>query len=539
MSDLSAVCALCAADITAVFTAPPRPTQTISGDVFVAGSCFVADEITFMGMGKLIFSPDVDRPNCAVVCRKLIVNGGSEPINLTPCSSGDPGTRYNNTNVITWRGRLTSAAAGSALPAAAAGAAPGATGSNGVQGNIGNAGASLPMLRQGAPATLTIIALEVDISAGNNIVIDWAGQDGGNGGPGQNGGDGAKGTTGGNGHDASWPSSGCSTATGNGGTGGDGGQGGQGGNGGPGGNSGQIIIISTSQNLTGVFTDTGRVTFVTQSSGGNGGPGGHGGGAGAGGNPGIPSSSCGAASKGDPGNSFIGVTAPDGASGSPGNSLAPRFDVVDTSGPCSSVVPIPLQLPAAVPLQTFVRCFSGSGSGSVSILGQYLDQIASVSASLAGVTATIKASSTDTELDLSIAIAANSGVGPCDLIFAYTFPPGMTQTLAGAIAVEAFQATAIATTPPTAPPSGAQGATVNVTITGTGFLAVGGSFSVSVSGGLGDVNAINPTVVNDTTVTCQFVITPNAQKTTRDLTIQGGPALSQCTYTLPQCFTVT
>lgn len=543
MSDLSDVCTLCKTDISAVFTASPRPSQIISGDVPVTGSCFVADEITFMGMGKLIFNPDADEPNCAVICRKLIVNGGSEPITLNPCGSGDPGTRYNNTNVITWRRRLTSAADGSALPAAAAGSTPGATGSNGGQGNAGNSGGSVPMnvsqVKRGTPGTLTIIALEVDVSAGSNIVIDWAGQDGGNGGPGQNGGEGAKGTPGGNGSDASWPSSGCGTATGNGGPGGDGGQGGTGGTGGPGGSGGQIIVISTSQNLTGVFTNPSKVTFVTQSSGGNGGPGGHGGGAGAGGNPGIPSSSCGAASKGDPGNSFIGVTAPGGVSGSPGNSFAPRFDVVDNSGPCSGQIPIALQLPTTLPLQTFVRCFSGSGSGTVSILGQYLDQVTSVSASLAGVTATIKPGSTDIELDLSIAIAANSGAGACDLILAYSFPPGRTQILAGAIVVEIFQATAIATTPATAPPSGVQGTTVNVTITGTGFLAVGGSFSVSVSGGLGDVNAINPTVVNDTTVTCQFVITPNASKTTRDLTIQGGPVLSQCTYTLPQCFTVT
>jgi hypothetical protein len=57
--------------------------------------------------------------------------------------------------------------------------------------------------------------------------------------------------------------------------------------------------------------------------------------------------------------------------------------------------------------------------------------------SLTGVTASIKNSSTDTELDLSISVAGNSALGTGDLIFTYTFPPGKTQTLSGAIVVEA------------------------------------------------------------------------------------------------------
>jgi hypothetical protein len=342
------------------------------------------------------------------------------------------------------------------------------------------------------------------------------------------------GSKGSNGSDESWPSSGCSTSTGNGGTGGDGGPGGPGGTGGQGGKANQIIVISTPANLSGVFSNPGKITFVTQSVGGNGGKGGHGGGAGAGGNPGNPSSSCGAAAKGDPGNSLIGVTANAGGPGPAGTSLSPKLEVIDTSGSCSSLLPIPLQLPAALalPLQTFIRCFSGSASGDLSVIGQDLDQVASVSTSLTGVTASIKNSSTDTELDLSISIAANSALGTGDLIFAYTFPPGKTQTLSGAIVVEACTATSIS------PTSGAHGGPpFTVTLTGTGFDPTAPNHNVSVSG-LG-VNVSNVAVVDDQHMTCTFEVDTTASKTTRDVTVTAGSGLGPCSYTLVQSFTVT
>jgi hypothetical protein len=536
MSDLSAVCAYCSTDINSVFVTGPRTTVTISGQQIVTDPCFVADEIIFTGQGQLIFqimpvNVRQEGPvDCAVICRKLTVQGGGQPINLNPCNPGDPGTRYNNTNLITYAERLSPIPAAGPIspPNAAPGATPGAVGTTGVQGNPGTSGG------HGLTGTLTVVALEVNVASGGNLVMDWAGEDGGDGGPGQNGGNGAKGATGNNGSDASWPSSGCDTATGNGGTGGDGGPGGPGGTGGQGGNANPLIVISTPANLSGVFSDSSKITFVTQSVGGNGGKGGHGGGAGAGGDPGHPSSSCGAGSKGDPGNSLIGVTANAGLPGPPGTSLPRKFDVIDTSGSCSSLLPIPLQLPAAsaLPLQTFIRCFSGSASGDLSVIGQDLDQVASVSTSLTGVTASIKNSSTDTELDLSIAVAANSALGTGDLIFTYTFPPGKTQTLSGAIVVEACTATSIS------PTSGAQGAApFTVTITGTGFDPTATNHNVSVSG-LG-VNVSNVAVVDDQHMTCTFEVDATASKTTRDVTVTAGSGLGPCSYTLVQSFTVT
>jgi hypothetical protein len=200
----------------------------------VTDPCFVADEIIFTGQGQLIFQvtpSDVKRQvalDCVVICRKLTVQGGGQPLNLNTCNPGDLGTRYNNTNLITYANRLAPIPPADPIApsSAAPGATPGADGAPGVQGNSGTDGG------HGLTAALTLAALEVDVAAGGNLVIAWAGQDGGDGGPGQNGGNGAKGATGNNGSDASWPSSGCDTATGNGGTGGDGGDGGPGGTGG-------------------------------------------------------------------------------------------------------------------------------------------------------------------------------------------------------------------------------------------------------------------------------------------------------------------
>jgi IPT/TIG domain len=531
MSDLSDVCALCKPQISAEFSVGPRTTKTISGDVLVSGSCFVADEIIFTGKGKLIFTPNIQQPNCAVVCRKLTVTGGNPPVTVNPCNPGDPGTRYN-TNVITWEGRLTSAPAGPPVvpPNAAVGSSPGANGAQGSIGNTGGSGSSPGQKgREGQKGTLTVIAIEVEFATGANLVIDYAGQDGGDGGDGQNGGPGAKGSTGSDGSDASWPSSGCDTATGNGGDGGDGGNGGIGGTGGNGGNAGQIIVITTAENKAGVFSNPALVTFVTQSIGGKGGKGGHGGTAGPGGNSGKPTSDCGLGSKGDPGNSLISIVANPGAGGSAGASSSPNFDLIDGSA-CSNTIPRQLVLATAVPLATFIRCSSGSSNGTVSVTGQFLDQITSVTCSLSGVTATIKNSSTDTQLDLAIAIAANSATGTGDLIFHYS-SPFPAQTLTGAVIVEITQATGIS------PNTGAKGDTITtVTITGTGFDPTAPNHNVSVSG-LG-VNVVNVALVDDSSMTCTFEITATAQAGARDVTVTAGPALGACQFTLVGAFTV-
>jgi hypothetical protein len=533
MSDLSNACTLCNSQINAEFVAGPRTTKTISGDVNVAGSCFVADEIIFTGKGKIIFHPNEELIHFAVICRKLIVTGGNPPVTLNPCGANDPGTKYNGTNAITWAGRLKSANPGPPVvpPNAAVGSSPGATGAAGSTGNTGAPGGQAGGARKQQTPTLTLIAIEVDVATGGNLVIDFAGQDGGDGGDGQNGGPGAKGSTGNNGDDASWPSSGCDTQTGNGGDGGDGGPGGIGGTGGDGGDSGQIFVITTPANKAGVFNNPSQITFVTQSSGGSGGKGGRGGTGGAGGNSGKPTGECPLGQKGDPGNSLLGVVANPGVAGNNGNSLSPKVELIDTSGPCSSVIPRPLQITSAVPLATFIRCSSGSSSGNVSVTGDFLDQIASVSTSLSGVTAAIKNSSTVTQLDLGITIAANSAVGAGDLIFNYSFPPAMKQTLAGAIKVEITQATGVS------PNTGAKGATITpVTITGTGFDPTAVNHNVTVSG-LG-VNVIDVTLVDDSTMTCTFEISGTAAAGARDVTITAGPALGACQFTLPNAFTV-
>ena len=103
--------------------------------------------------------------------------------------------------------------------------------------------------------------------------------------------------------------------------------------------------------------------------------------------------------------------------------------------------------------------------------------------------------------------------------------------MTGAINVEVCQATAIV------PATGLHGTTVPVTITGTSFDPSAALHNVSVSG-LG-VNAVNIAVVDDQTMTCDFIIDPTAAKNIRDVTVAAGPALSPCQYTLIQSFTIT
>jgi hypothetical protein len=368
----------------------------------------------------------------------------------------------------------------------------------------------------------------VEVLNKGNLVIDWAGQDGGAGGPGQTGGNAGSGTIGNNGADAGWPSSGCDTPTGSGGPGGNGGLGGVGGAGGNGGGAGQITVISTSQNVSasGPFRNAATVTYVTKSLGGEGGPGGFGGKGAPGGAPGVRSSQCAAGSKGTDGSDFNFQRAGAGTPSNPGAPTVPQFVTV-TAGACADTFPTPLVFGPGNNLpQTYYRCPAGAASGSLSLAGQHLDQVASVSTSLTGVTAVIDASSTETQLNLSLSVAGNSQTGLGDLIFAFTFPSAKTQTLTGAIDVEASQAAAIA------PATGAQGSTVNVTITGH-FNPSAAFFDVSVSGA--DVTVGTVTFVNSTTLTCDFVIHATAGKTLRDVTVKAG----QCQSTLAQAFKVS
>jgi hypothetical protein len=530
MTELQNVCSRCNADVNAQFNTPGglRQREIITTDLFWSQPCFVRDIIEFRDAGRLIFQtskevpgPEGGQPNYAVICRRLIINGGNKPMTLTPCNPGDPGTRYERTNVITWDRRLHGAPNGAPPPPKPPDGPQGVLGTDGVTGNAGSSGSS-------APRKLTVFALEVDVQNGGHLVIDWGGQDGGDGGRGQNGGRGGRGNKGSAGQDESWPGGGCETPTGDGGTGMTGGRGGDGGPGGQGGDGGTTVVISTPANLAGVFSSS-SIVFVNDAGlGGRGGQGGLHGAGGPGGPPGNRSSDC------DPGNPGADGTPGDdgtdivtsGASGAPGH-LAP-FEPV-APGTCADKAPVAMVFdPIASPFK-ICRCFSGSGSGDISITGQFLDQVDTVTTSLAGVTATKKASSTDTQLDLKIQVTAASALGVGNLIVKPVLGP--TQNLAGAIDVERCQINTIT------PNTGARGATVGVTIVGECF-DVTAPFHDVVIGGLG-VNAVNVAVVDDQTMTCQIEIASGAATGARDVTVRAGAALSPCQHALIGGFTVT
>ncbi|MGA7156750.1 MAG: IPT/TIG domain-containing protein, partial [Acidobacteriaceae bacterium] len=310
-----------------------------------------------------------------------------------------------------------------------------------------------------------------------------------------------------------------------------------GGVGGPGGQGGQIVIISTPQNLasSGVFRNTQNFTYVTTSLGGKAGDGAHGGAGGDGGEPGARSSSCASGTKGTAGPSQLSVDGPNGTAGAPGGAPSPNpeFEAL-SSGACADPISTPLKWSASNTLTTiFRRCSSGGATGSLSLAGQYLDQIASVTCSLSGVTVAIDSTSTSTLLKLNLAIAANSASGLGDLIFTFFFPPAPTQTLAGAVQVNVCAVTSIA------PATGAQGATVAVTLTGIAFDPAGATHTVSVSGTDVTVTPGSVAVVNDQTITCQLVIGTTAAKTSRDIVLTAGTASSPCQSTLSASFMVT
>ncbi|MGA7158320.1 MAG: hypothetical protein WBY53_15840, partial [Acidobacteriaceae bacterium] len=199
---------------------PARSQVTITGNTptLVPTACYVQDQITFQAPSQLLFHSNdqsADQTEFAIICRKLVVIGGKAPTDSNPCNPGEPGSRYGNTNLISWDGRLTAAPNGPSIPPQPAqSAGTGLAGLPGLPGNSGVAGLSPVTSRKGGPAKLVIVAIEVEVVNGGNLVVDWAGQNGGDGGDGQIGGNGGSGTTGNNGSDASWPSSGCGTATG-------------------------------------------------------------------------------------------------------------------------------------------------------------------------------------------------------------------------------------------------------------------------------------------------------------------------------------
>jgi hypothetical protein len=560
MSELTTACTTCNTGVQQVFdpVAGTRQSQAIAGDLFVTERCFVRDEIRFISGGRLIFMgrpPRDPKPedrerleyfdSYYVICRKLTVIGGF--------NAGDNPDLQVRSNVITWKDRLQAATDGPNFFSDAADGPSfngawtdqgqgndglnGGTGTNGSKGNPGQPG-------RDAPKQVVVVALEVEMKpqglVAGHLTIDWDGQDGGNGGRGQNGGKGGAAMNGRIGDsDTTWPGTGCDRQPGNGGNGGIGGNGGQGGDGGAGGRAGNIIVISTKENLTtGAFVN-GSVSYI-QDGGKGGAPGGTGvGGTGApfGGFAGLPTSECSNASNGQPGQPGsppppfpppLNVDPNAGAPGPNGTGPAggPVYEEIQ-SATCADLLPLPMVFaPNKMNPDHFCRGFSLPTTGDGVITGSSLLQANGVTASLAGVTPTIKAfpAPTDTQLDLSLQIAGNSAIGPCNLTFTRDFGPN--QTLNNAFTVGKFEVLTVT------PNSGTKGNAVNVTITGTCFDPSSLIQQVLVSG-LG-VTVLNIVVVDAQTVQCVFDIAALTASGARDVTVKTG----LFTHTLINAFTI-
>lgn len=572
MSDLTQACTACRSGVEAVFgPGGTRAAVTINGPVFVVDQCFVADVITF-DTGQLIFSPDPKTKEGQrggyqtayyVICRKLIVVGGTKPGSLNPCGPDDPGKTYDGNNVITWLGRLTTGKDGPSFVTAADDGESftgswqdlgqgddGKDGGNGANGATGNQGEDESNRTTkfspldppfNAPATITLIALEVEIGVGDHLTIDANGRDGGKGGRGQRGGTGGHGMRGRTGQsDTSWPGTGCDREPGNGGDGGDGGTGGPGGDGGRGGDAKDIIIISTHDNVQpgGTF-HSGHFSYINDGGqGGVGGLTGLGGLPGAAGKAGIPTSECSSASDGDPGDHGAPETLPlpgsdptQGATGAHGTAGTTKYEEVER-GTCADRLPLDVVVdPSKLQPATYCRGFSTPATGDGTITGQNLLQVTGADVSQANVHVTKKGSSDDTHLNLKFDIDGNSGLGLGDITLHRGF--GGDVTLAGAITINRFDVTGVA------PNAGAKGANVNVTITGACFDFNAPVQNVDVSG-VG-VTVVNVVVVDSHTITCTFQIGSGALVPTgpRSITVTMGSLGQLFIRTLVDGFTVT
>jgi len=539
MSDLTTACTTCNTVVDQIFnpTTGTRQDQVISGDVFFPDQCFVRDEIRFLNGGRLIFTPRPTRDNrdkleyldtYYVICRRLTIIGGFK-------AGDNPDTKFLRNNVITWKDRIQSAKAGNNFGSAAANGPSfngawndqgqgndGKDGGTGTPGAKGNPGAN----GRDAPKQVVVIALEVEVQPLSHLVIDWDGQDGGDGGRGQNGGKGGAAMNGRIGQsDTTWPGTGCDRQPGNGGNGGNGGDGGPGGDGGNGGRAGDIIVISAKEHITtGAFVN-GSVDYVNDGGapGKWGGSGTGGAGAPVGGFAGLPTSECSNASNGQagvPGSPFptpplpVDIDPNRGAMGLPGNpGNSPSFQEIQ-AGTCADLLPLPMVFDATglVP-NHFCRGFSLPATGDASVTGQNFAQATGVTASLAGVTPSIKPlTSTDTQLDLHFQFAGNSGIGACNLVFTRDF--GANQTLNNALTVGKFELLSVT------PNNGNKGNAVSVTISGNCFDPTALIQQVLISGL--SVNVLNVVVVDEHTVQCVFDIANLAASGARDVTVKTG-----------------
>jgi len=431
MSKTDAICNMCRAKVDAVFnpTTGTRVIELINGQRNITDCCFVADEIHFTGNSQLVFAPTEQRlpdkkdplkiycQEYYVVCRKLVIQGGHDVKDPTPCTPDDPGNSYSGNNVITWLDRLTTAANGAdRTPPQAAqgdnfnqnvwsdvgqGSPHGKNGGDGANGQPGNQGGN-----GFAPTpSVVVLALEVDAGAGDHLTIDFDGQNGGKGGKGQDGGDGGDGMGGRDGDsDTTWPGEDCERQPGNGGDGGDGGRGGDGGKGGRGGDAGSIVIVSTPANIasSGVFLGP-RFTYVNDGGdGGKGGKGGIGGRAGHAGRRGNKSQLCDEAVSGEPGdhgfpdNFTDAVTGPPGDPGHGGPFAMEPVKI----GTCADQIPLP-------PLKVLSVAPPSGAQGSavaVTITGQSFDPAATVDVSGIGVSASAPSSVTPTTINCTFTI---------------------------------------------------------------------------------------------------------------------------------------
>jgi hypothetical protein len=552
MATLPAVCDHCNLEIKDIFdpSSGSRQDETIAGDLYVTDCCFVRDEIRFINSGRLIFCPgetEKEQQYCKeyfVICRKLIVKGGHKPFTLNPCGPDDPGGMYTANNVITWLDRLKEAQGGSPPNPAQAGdgqdfdrnhwqnlgqgnnGKEGGNGSNGNKGAGGHGGIDAP--------SFTLVALEVEIGALDHLTIDFDGQNGGQGGLGQKGGNGGNGMGGREGEsDTSWPGKGCDRQPGHGGPGGRGGDGGPGGDGGNGGEAGNIAIISTNENISSGPFVSGNISYVNDGgSGGDGGKGGFGSRGGFGGNPGWKTSECDNASTGPDGDAGwppvglgAGSDANKGATGAHGAAGGLSFEEVKHET-CADLLPLPIEVLTSLTPSGFCRGYSTPDTGEGSLTGKNLAQVTTVDVTgLSNVTATVKLTSTDTQLDLKFDIAGNSGLGAGNLVLKPAF--GASKQLNNAIEVRRFEVLSIT------PTTGARGADVDVQITGNCFDPGALSQDVIVSG-LG-VNVFNVLVLDAQTIQCVFSVGNLAALGARDVTVKTG--LKQ--HTLLNAFTVT
>jgi len=532
MPELDQVCENCRPEIDSVFGATPRPSEIISGDFPYTGCCFVRDEIRFLNNGRLIFQPDMEKKEYCrhyyVICRRLVIVGGGEPGTFNPCGPEDPGNVYKNRNVITWRHRLEVQPSQIPSPIKAADGqsfgnwSSNSAGNNGAKGGTGSPGNPGGPGAPGRDAPdFTLLALEVEfLNIDAHLVVDFDGQVGGTGGRGQNGGNGGKGMNGRIGQsDTTWPGTGCDRQPGHGGDGGDGGDGGPGGQGGPGGDAGKITVISTSENISGGVFVSGKFSFVcdggNEGSGGLGGFGGHGGGPGS---AGFQTSECDAAGPGSVGNAGFpptsitpGSTANQGLPGASGAGTTPDF-VPITDPQCAEVIPLPISITSVDPAVVCRGFSTPANNVDVAVVGQNLSQVSSVDVSLTGVTAGIKLTSTDTQLDLDVDVLGNSALGAADLTLHRAL--GGSHVESSAIEVKRFEVQAVS------PTSMARSDTGTLTITGQCFDP-GAAIQQVIISGLA-VTVTNVLVLDSTTIQCTVDVGPLAPTGARNVTVKTG-----------------